>query len=352
VTRVAIVTARPPTGDDLHARHARGLALGLAEAGLHVEHLAADHAVAPRLWESVRQRARTFDVVHVLGVRALPAVFAAHGRSRAVVVSPQAGPSPISVLRRLLSMPSGRASRALLEMADRIVCASAAESERMAQVVPRAGGRMRVVPLGVDTASVRLAEPLPGASKKIVALSGPGRGHGLTRVVAALADLGTGFELVIAGPCVQSRQLTAVAAQLGVLDRIHFLGAVDDRALHRWLRTACVVVSLSERWTSPQVMLASIAAGTPVVVSEAARMDAVVEAHETGVMVVPRDVSPLALADVLADAARVRLSPTVAPGMPTVEDEIAALLEVYGELVELPPAVQPAWGGAQARQAS
>src|SRR5215207_2789055 len=105
MTRVAVVTARPPTGDDLHAMHARGLALGLSEAGLHVEHLAADHAVAPRLWETVRQRARGFDVVHVLGVRALPAVFAAHGRTRAVVVSPQSGPAPISVLRKLLNMP-------------------------------------------------------------------------------------------------------------------------------------------------------------------------------------------------------------------------------------------------------
>ena len=171
MTRVAIVTARPASGDDLHARHARSLALGLAEAGLFVEHLAADHALAPRLWDSVRQRARAFDVVHVLGIRALPAVFAAHGRTRAVVVSPQSGPGPISMLRRLLNMPSGRASRALLEMADRIVCSSPAESARMAQIVPRAGERMRVVPLGVDTASVRHSEPLPGVTVSQLASS-------------------------------------------------------------------------------------------------------------------------------------------------------------------------------------
>lgn len=351
MTRVAVVTARPPTGDDLHARHARGLALGLADAGLHVEHLAGDHAVAPRLWETVRQRARAFDVVHVLGIRALPAVFAAHGRTRAVVVSPLSGPGPISALRRLLNMPSGRASRALLEMADRIICATPAESERMGQIVPRAGSRMRVVPLGIDTASVRMAEPLPGAAKKLVALSGPGRGHHLNRVVAALADLSTSFELVIAGPCPHTRQITAEAAQLDVLDRVHFLGMLDDRALHRWLRTACVVVSLSERWTSPQVLLAALAAGTPIVVGEAANLDAVDDAHAAGVTVVPRDVSPLALADALADAARVRLSPAAAPGLPTIEDEITGLLEVYAELVELPEAVQAAWS-AEARQAS
>jgi glycosyltransferase involved in cell wall biosynthesis len=353
VTRVAIVTARPPAGDDLQGRHARGLAIGLAEAGLHVEHLGAGHTVAPRLWETVRQRARTFDVVHVLGVRALPAVFAAHGRARAVVVSPQPGPGPISVLRRLLNMPSGRASRALLEMADRIVCATATESERMAHIVPRAHDRMRVVPFGVDTASVRHADPLPGAAKPIVALSGPGRGHGLGRTIAALADLGNGFELVVAGDCAQTRQLSAEAAQLGVLDRVHFLGKVDDRAVHRWLRTACVVVALAERWTSPQLILGALAAGTPVVVSEASHLEPVLAGHEAGVTIVPRDVSPLALADALADAARVRLSPAAAPGLPTMEDEVAGLLGVYGELVELPVGVRAGWDVlAEARQAS
>jgi glycosyltransferase involved in cell wall biosynthesis len=353
MTRIAIVTARPATGDDLHARHARGLALGLSEAGLSVEHLAADHAVAPRLWESVRQRARAFDIVHVLGVRALPAVFAAHGRSRAVVVSPQSGPGPISALRRLLNMPSGRASRALLEMADRIVCSSLSESERMTQIVPRAGSRMRVVPLGVDTLSVRLAEPLPGAARTIVALSGPGRGHGLGKVIAALADLGHGFELVVVGPCAQTPQLSAEAAHLGVLDRVHFLGTVDDGTVHRWLRTACVVVALSERWTSPHLVLAALAAGTPIVVSEAAaHMDAVHDTHEAGVTVVPRDMSPLALADSLAGAARVRLSPASSHGVPTIADEIAGLLGVYGELVDLPADVAVTWSGAEARQAS
>jgi glycosyltransferase involved in cell wall biosynthesis len=353
VTRVAIVTVRPPMGDDIQARHVRGLALGLTDAGLHVEHLAAEHALAPRLWETVRHRARGFDVVHVLGVRALPAIFAAHGRSRSVVVSPQSGPGPISMLRKLLNMPSGRASRALLEMADRIVCSTAAESERMAQIVPHSGGRMRVVPLGVDTASVRFAEPLPGAAKTILALSGPGRGHRLNRVVAALADLGPNLELVVAGPCAQTRPLSAEAAQLGLLDRVHFLGPVDDRTLHRWLRTACVVVSLSERWTSPHLLLSALAAGTPVIVSEAAaNVESVLGAHETGVTFVPPEISPLALADAVDAAARVRLSPAAAPGLPTMGDEIAALLRVYGELVELPGNAQATWSGAEARQAS
>jgi glycosyltransferase involved in cell wall biosynthesis len=157
---------------------------------------------------------------------------------------------------------------------------------------------------------------------------------------------------VIVGPCAHTRQLAAEAAQLDVLDRVHFLGSVDDRALHRWLRTACVVLSLSDRWTSPQILLAALAAGTPVVVSEATNLDAVPDHHATGVTIVPREVSPLALADALADAARVRLSPTAATDLPTIEDEIGGLLAVYGELVELPVEVQSTWGSVEARQAS
>ena len=155
------------------------------------------------------------------------------------------------------------------------------------------------------------------------------------------------------GPCAHTPQLSAEAAQLGVLDRVHFLGTVDDGTVHRWLRTACVVVALSERWTSPHLVLSALAAGTPVVVSEAAaHMDAVHDTHEAGVTVVPRDVSPLALADSLAAAARVRLAPGASPGLPTIADEIAGLLGVYGELVDLPADVAVTWSGAEARQAS
>jgi glycosyltransferase involved in cell wall biosynthesis len=346
--RVAIVTARPPVADDLRGRHAGGLARGLQDAGLHVEHLVADHTVAPRLWETLRLRARSFDVVHVLGVRALPAVFAAHGRAGAVVVSPQSDPGPISVLRRLLTKPSGRASRALLEMADRIVCSTAAETQRLSQIVPGATARMRVVPLGVDTASIRLAEPLPGSAQVVVVLSGPGRAHRVGRAIAALADLGPGYELVVAGPCSNTRQLSAEAAQFGVLDRVRFLGLVDGPTMHRWLRTACAVLTLSDRWTNAQAVLGALAAGTPVIVNELAA-EAI---GESGVTAVPPDVSPLALADAIATVAQVRVAPSVAPGLPTIEDEISGLLAVYGELVELPVGAGAAWGGAESRRAS
>ena len=351
--RVAIVTTRPPMGDDLRTRHAAGVAAGLRAAGIDVEHLSAEHAVAPRFWESVRQRARAFDVVHALGIGALPAVFAAHGRSRAVVVSPQSDPGPITILRRLLNKPSGRASRALLEMADRIVCSTASESLRLTQIVPGATDRLRVVPLGVDSASIRLAEPLPGASQVIVVLSGPGRTHRVGRAVAALADLGPGYELVIAGACAHPRLLSAEAAQLGVLDRVRFLGALDEPTLHRWLRTACVLVALSERWTSPRVVLGALAAGTPVIVNEVAQhLESASAAGEAGITLVPGDVSPIALADTIAAAARLRPSYTAAPGLPTIEDEIAGLLAVYGELVPLPVGAGVAWAGAESRQAS
>jgi glycosyltransferase involved in cell wall biosynthesis len=351
--RVAIVTTRPQSGDELRARHAVGVAAGLRAAGLEVEHLVADHAVAPRFWEGVRHRARAFDVVHALGVGALPAGFAAHGRSRAVVVSPQSDPGPISVLRRLLNKPSGRASRALLEMADRIVCSTVSESLRLMQVVPRATERLRVVPLGVDTASILLAEPVPGPAQVIVALSGPGRTHRIDRVNAALADLGPGYELVVAGACAHPRLLKAEAAQFGEEDRVRLLGSVDERTLHRWLRTACVVVALSERWTSPRLVLGALAAGTPVLVNEMAQHLDPAWAHDKGRSTfVPGDVSPLALADAIAAAGRLRSTPTVTPGLPTIEDEIAGLLDVYGELVTLPVWAGVAWAGEESRQAS
>ena len=248
--RVAIVTARP--------RPATTCGPATRPASVRVSaRRACRSTTSPQITRSLRgcgssgsARARSTSCTCTGSARCRPcsprAAAAARSWSR-----PQADPGPISVLRRLLVKPSGRASRALLEMADRIVCSTASESMRLSHVVPSAHERMRVVPLGVDTSSIRLAEPLPGDSEVIVALSGPGRTHRIGRSIAALADLGPGYELVVAGPCAQWRALTVSAEQLGVLDRVRFLGPVDDPTMHRWLRTACVVVALSERWTSP-----------------------------------------------------------------------------------------------------
>jgi glycosyltransferase involved in cell wall biosynthesis len=335
--RVAVVTARPPTGDDPRSRHARDLAARLGAAGLTVEHLTADHAVAPRLWENVRQRAATFDIVHVLGTRALPAVVAAHGRARGVVFSPQDEQGPASLLRRVFDRPSGAASRALMDAADRIVCSSRAEAQRLVRLAPSAAARTRIVPLGIDAVAIRRAHPLPGDRKVVLAIAGPGRDHRVDRVIAALADLGASFELVVGGGPLPRRQLLAHAAELGVGERVRLLGRLEDAVLHRWLRTARVVVTLSERWANPQVVLAALAAGTPVIASEAApHLDAARQGGEAGVTIVPGDASPLTLADAVSAAASVRLSPSASPGLPTIDDELRALLAVYGELVEVP----------------
>ena len=91
----------------------------------------------------------------------------------------------------------------------------------------------------------------------------------------------------------------------------------------------------------------------PITLLMAAGLSVLARLDGARVTFVPGDVSPLALADAINAAAKVRATPEVEPGLPTIEDEIAGLLAVYSELVELPTGAGLEWGAAaEIRQAS
>jgi glycosyltransferase involved in cell wall biosynthesis len=107
------------------------------------------------------------------------------------------------------------------------------------------------------------------------------KGH--HHVIAALAAL-PGYTLFIAGDGPDRAALVRLGAELNVADRVRFLGAIayeELRALYEGV-DALVLASSREGWAN--VLLESMACGTPVVASNIWGTPEVVQAPEAGVL--------------------------------------------------------------------
>jgi teichuronic acid biosynthesis glycosyltransferase TuaC len=120
----------------------------------------------------------------------------------------------------------------------------------------------------------------------------PRKGHDLT--IAALALL-PGWTLLIAGEGPEHVALEAQAARLGVADRVRFLGAVPHAELPRLYGAADLSVLSSTREGWANVLLESMACGTPVVASPIPGNDEVVQGGASGLIAAAR--TPRAVAD-------------------------------------------------------
>jgi glycosyltransferase involved in cell wall biosynthesis len=227
----------------------------------------------------------------------------------------------------------------------RVVAVSASEAATIAAsgVVP--AERLRVVPNGIDPAPWRAARPYAhgelgvreGAPLVLVAgLLNVAKGQDLALRALARPEL-AGVELLLAGHGELEGELRALAQELGVASRAHFLGWRDD--LPRLMASVDALL-LPSRWEGlPYVVLQAFAAGIPVA---AARVDGAMELVEegrSGALSAVGDVAGLAaaLARVLArDAAgRAELARAGAERVEagyTVERMVERLDAVYGEV--------------------
>jgi glycosyltransferase involved in cell wall biosynthesis len=154
----------------------------------------------------------------------------------------------------------------------------------------------RVVSLrnGVDLQLFRPTERAPGQPFTLVTVGHLVPVKAQELIVGALPLL-PGVRLVVAGDGPNRGMLEELARTLGVSDRVTFLGAVPQAQLraHYGAADAMVLASSREGWAN--VLLESMACGTPVVASRVWGTPEVVAAPEAGVLMAER--SPQGVAD-------------------------------------------------------
>jgi glycosyltransferase involved in cell wall biosynthesis len=168
------------------------------------------------------------------------------------------------------------------------------------KVAPAA--KIRVVRYGFDLdrrtrvdegAALKLREQAGIAADAFVAgwagrLTAVKRPLDLIRVAAAAG----GLELLLAGDGELRGEVEALAAQLGVADRVHFLGYVQEIAPVYAASDALLLTSANEG--TPVVAIEALAAGVPVVATDAGGTRTVVDDGETGFLSPVGDTSALA----------------------------------------------------------
>jgi glycosyltransferase involved in cell wall biosynthesis len=150
----------------------------------------------------------------------------------------------------------------------------------------------------VDTAAVRRRLEVPADTPLILAVGRlvPQKGHDI--LIRALRKLPAAPlpapHVVIAGEGPRRAALTTLARDLGVADRVHLLGQIDDVA---GLMHAATLLAHPARWEGfGLVLLEAMAHRLPIVAAAASAIPEVVAADESGLLVPPDDDSALAAA--------------------------------------------------------
>jgi glycosyltransferase involved in cell wall biosynthesis len=246
----------------------------------------AGHTVSPELLRVLPASVRWADVVHLTAVYSfptLPTLLAARCLGRPAVVSPRGSlGSWGQAQRRWKKLPVNALVRGLARRG--VTVHATAEAE--ASDIRRSLGDIPivVVPNGIDAAEFatlpadsgcwirNLTSLKPGDGPLIGCL---GRIHpkkGLDRLVRALPRLVSRWDrlhALLAGPDdgAEQTRLTRLAAELGVGDRLHFLGAMYGPERISFLAGLDVFVLPSFDENFANAIAESLAAGTPAVAS-------------------------------------------------------------------------------------
>ena len=184
-----------------------------------------------------------------------------------------------------------------LQHADARITVSDSLRARVAEV---AGMRqtIHVIPNGVDAARFKRIELSEARRKLGLPAEGPclvsvgslieSKGHQhLVRAVHRLSKKYEGLHLSILGDGPYRASLKALAAKLGISERVHFLGKRPNEELPLWYCAATLTCLASSREGWPNALSESLACGTPVVATRVGGVSEIVTGPQFGVLAEP-----------------------------------------------------------------
>jgi teichuronic acid biosynthesis glycosyltransferase TuaC len=326
--------AKAPTNETRHGvriRHPRYLVIPKVGAGV------APLLLAAGAYAAIARQAASFDVIdaHYFYPDGVAAVLIARRLGKPVVITARG--SDINVLPRT-AVPR-RWIRWAAQQANAIITVSAALRDALLALdVGRP--RIEVLRNGVDLAQF---SPLAPAAARAQLGLGAGRivlsvgklveakGHDLViRAIAGISDT----RLVIVGEGPYRAELERLAVELGVADRVSLRGELPHADLRSYYCAADVLVLASAREGMPNVVLESLACGTPTVATDVGGIGEVLPA-DAGVLL--RERTPAAVRTALESVLRetpsreaIRRHAERLDWGPVVRDQIALYRDVVG----------------------
>ncbi len=174
--------------------------------------------------------------------------------------------------------------------------------------------KCRVVPLGVDSDYFSPAERRPGSDSPQLRLLFVGRLRyykGVDTLLRAMSQLPPHVTLEIVGTGNMDAAWQSLAGQLGLTERVHFRGDLDDAALlQAYQRADLFVLPCNCRAEAfGTVLLEAMACGLPCITCDVGSGTSwVVADDETGLVVPPADAAAMAQAIATFEADRTRLA--------------------------------------------
>lgn len=279
-------------------------------------------SVSPRLlWRALRAR-DDYDVVHVHSYHALSGL-AALRRRRRLVFTPHYHGGGHSPLARILHRVHRFAGRRCFANADAVICVSAAERALVEADHRVAAGKITVIPNGVDVDAIAAAEPFAVDGPIVLSLGRVEPYKHVDTVARACRDLAEPARLVVVGGGSALDDVRRAADP----DRSDVLGPVSSLDVVRWLRTATVLVSVSDHEAFGMAPLEAAAAGARVVLSDIPAHREIRDAYLTDRATLVGDPSPATLT--AAIEAAIAAGPCDPARVPTWRDVAEATIAVY-----------------------
>jgi glycosyltransferase involved in cell wall biosynthesis len=249
------------------------------------------------------------DIVHMHGNKAaVVGWMASHMRTiKHMVTTVHNFPSNLNPSSRYYPIAQ-RANRVILNRADHLIAVSTELRRCLEDEVGVGSSKITVIPNGIDPAhwevfrgngSVEVKNTL-GLSEDAILLGTVGRlvpfkGHSiLLQSIAMIAENHPNVYLLIIGDGPLRRDLETEAVELGISERIKFLGFVDEPGRYMAALDIFVLPSIKEPFGI--VLLEAMALGLPVVSTNGGGVPDIVEDGISGLLARPGDAESLAKA--------------------------------------------------------
>ena len=246
------------------------------------------YSVSTALWRHVWRHATDFDVVHAHSYHAAGALALVRpGNWPPYVFSPHYHGGGHTIVARLMHVAHRPLGRRLVHRAAEVVAVSVAERDLIAQHFPGLARPAAVIHHGADVSGMNEVKPFAQLPPTALVVGRLERYKRVDCVIDAFDRLEGAGLLAIAGDGPDRSRLEARIERARRRQDIRLLGRVSDEDLARWMRSARVVVNMSEREAFGLVAMEGAAAGARVLLSDLPAHREVVALTGGAAMVLP-----------------------------------------------------------------